>query len=67
MVASRMDGDLVRNGIVDFADFREWKAAFLGAGGSLADIDLSFFTRVPEPSTALLMLLAGAALVCYRK
>jgi hypothetical protein len=66
MVANRTDGDLVRNGIVDFADFREWKAAFLGAGGSLEGLDLALAPNVPEPSTAMLMLLSAAALVCYQ-
>ncbi len=65
-VAARIDGDLVRNGIVDFADFHQWKAAFVGAGGSLADVDLGFLGAVPEPSPALLLLLAGAGLVCYQ-
>jgi hypothetical protein len=65
-VASRNLGDLVRNGVVDFDDFHEWKAAFLGGGGSLADIDLGFLTSLPEPSGALLALLGGGAMVCYR-
>ena len=65
-VAARIDGDLVRNGIVDFADFHQWKSAFVGAGGSLANVDLGFLGAVPEPSAALLMLLAGAGLVCYQ-
>jgi hypothetical protein len=66
LVGARTDGDLVRDGIVDFADFHEWKAAFLGAGGSLADVNLGFLTNVPEPSAALLVLLGGVGLVCYR-
>jgi hypothetical protein len=65
LVGTRAEGDLVRDGIVDFDDFHEWKAAFLGVGGSLAGVDLGFLTSVPEPSAALLMLLGGAALVCY--
>lgn len=51
-VASRAEGDLVPNGRVDFDDFRQWKTAFTGAGGSLAGIDLGFGTNVPEPSSA---------------
>jgi hypothetical protein len=66
LVANRTDGDLVRNGIVDFADFREWKAAFLAAGGSLEGLDLALSPSVPEPSAALLMLLSAVALVCYQ-
>jgi len=58
MVAERSDGDLVRDGLVDFKDFREWKTAFLSGGGSLADVDLSFITNVPEPGTGLLAVLA---------
>jgi hypothetical protein len=65
-VAARTDGDLVRNGVVDFADFHQWKAAFLGMGGSLAGVDLGFLGTVPEPSTAVIMLLAGTGLVCYQ-
>jgi hypothetical protein len=49
-VSLRSDGDLVSNGVVDFADFRQWKAAFVGGGGSLAGLDLDF-TSVPEPGT----------------
>jgi hypothetical protein len=50
-VTSRAQGDLVTNRVVDFADFREWKTAFLGTGGSLAGLDLSFAENVPEPAT----------------
>ena len=60
-VTMRSQGDLVPNGRVDFADFREWKAAFLGGGGSLADIDLSFAASVPEPATWLLGAIACGA------
>jgi hypothetical protein len=55
-VASRSEGDLVRNGVVDFDDFRQWKTAFTGAGGSLAGIDLGFGANVPEPSSVALAL-----------
>jgi hypothetical protein len=50
-VTMRNEGDLVRNGMVDLSDFHQWKAAFLGMGGSLAGLDLAFFTNVPEPTT----------------
>jgi hypothetical protein len=53
-VTARTDGDLVRNGVVDFDDFHQWKGAFLGAGGSLAGLNLSFADNVPEPSSWLL-------------
>jgi len=58
LVAARSQGDLVVNGIVDFDDFRQWKTAFVGGGGSLAGIDLGFATNVPEPSTLGCVLLA---------
>jgi hypothetical protein len=57
-VATRNEGDLVPNGIVDFDDFRQWKAAFLAGGGSLADVDISFGPSVPEPASAAVVLLA---------
>ena len=56
MVSERTDGDIVRNGKVDFADFRQWKTAFVAGGGALADVDLSFLP-VPEPSAMGLLLL----------
>lgn len=62
-VTARTDGDLVDNNVVDFDDFHQWKNAFLGAGGSLAGLDVSFTNNVPEPTTAMLMLLAGGTLV----
>jgi len=58
---SRAQGDLTGGGIVDFNDFREWKAAFVGAGGSLEGRDVSF-TNIPEPASALLFMIAAAAL-----
>jgi len=55
---TRLQGNLSGDtaGLVDFADFREWKTAILAGGGSLSGLDLSF-ASVPEPSAALLMLL----------
>jgi hypothetical protein len=50
-VTMRNEGDLVRNGMVDLSDFHQWKAAFLGMGGSLAGLEHAFFTNVPEPTT----------------
>ena len=58
-VALRTQGDLNRDGIVEFADFREWKTHYLAGGGSLEGIDLSF-AGIPEPTSACL---AGFAAV----
>jgi hypothetical protein len=66
-VSMRSEGDLVRNGVVDFADFRQWKDAFTAAGGSLAGLNLNFGANVPEPSAAIIVLSAAIALVCYRR
>jgi hypothetical protein len=62
MVSLRSEGDLERNGVVDFLDFRQWKTAFVGGGGSLAGVDLGFLSNVPEPSAALLALAGWMAL-----
>jgi hypothetical protein len=67
MAGGRGMGDLSGNGIVDFPDFREWKAAFLGQGGSLAGLDLSLGGGVPEPSSLILSLMALAAIGTRRK
>jgi hypothetical protein len=66
-VASRGLGDLVRNGRVDFDDFREWKTAFVGGGGSLAGLDLGFASNVPEPSTAVLALMTLLGICSIRR
>jgi hypothetical protein len=51
-VTMRSQGDLTGDDRVTFADFREWKTAFLMGGGSLADVDVGFLSgSVPEPST----------------
>jgi hypothetical protein len=51
-VTMRSQGDLNGDEFVTFADFREWKTAFLMVGGSLADVDLNFLSEsVPEPSS----------------
>ena len=62
-VSARTDGDLVQNGIVDFADFDEWKTAFLSGGGSLTNVDFSFLANVPEPASAGLAWAAVVALI----
>jgi hypothetical protein len=61
-VTMRTQGDLNGDDVVTFADFREWKTAFVMGGGSLADVDPSFLS-VPEPSAIALALVgfAGAA------
>jgi hypothetical protein len=48
-VTLRTQGDLVSNGMVDFDDYRQWKAAFLASGGSLAVVDLGFLNNDTEP------------------
>jgi hypothetical protein len=60
---TRQQGNLSGDtaGLVDFADFREWKTAILAGGGSLEGIDLSF-TAVPEPAAALLVLIGSFGL-----
>jgi hypothetical protein len=63
---SHNQGDLDGNSIVDFADFREWKAAALGAGTSLEGIDLGFLGNVPEPGSGLLAILAALSAVTAR-
>ena len=65
-VTMRSDGDLVRNNFVDFDDFREWKAAFLGGGGSLAGVDLGFLNNVPEPGAAALALVGFLSFAATR-
>jgi hypothetical protein len=60
-VSARTMGDLVDDNVIDFADFHEWKVAFVSGGGSLAGLDLSFGANVPEPGTAALFLMAAIA------
>jgi hypothetical protein len=48
-VTLRSEGDLTADGFVDFHDFRQWKAAFLGAGANPEGLD------VPEPSGVMLI------------
>jgi hypothetical protein len=58
-VTARSMGDLTFDNFVDFADFRQWKTAFLGGGGSLEGVDLSFISGgVPEPSCVCLAFFA---------
>jgi hypothetical protein len=60
---NRSMGDLTGDGNVDFADFREWKAAHLAGGGSLEGLDLSFGSNVPEPGSAALVSMAALAII----
>jgi hypothetical protein len=62
MVSMRSQGDLVANGIVDFDDYRQWKTAFLAGGGSLAGLDLGFFSNIPEPATIIIALFSASCL-----
>jgi hypothetical protein len=61
MVGTRAEGDLTRDGVVNFSDFHEWKGAFLGMGGSLAGVDFGFLANVPEPATLSFALMAWLA------
>jgi hypothetical protein len=66
-LGNRGMGDLSGNGTVDFPDFREWKTAHVGMGGSLAGLDLGVFGgNIPEPSTTMLLLATFAALAPCR-
>jgi hypothetical protein len=62
-VTSRGAGDLNGDGLVDFLDFREWKdnAGEQGVGVSFLG------SSVPEPTSAVLTLIAGCALVAARR
>lgn len=49
---ARTDGDLDLNGEVSIEDFREWKTAFLGVGGTEAQVALAYASLgVPEPTS----------------
>ena len=66
-VTTRAEGDLVRNGTVDFNDFHQWKTAFVGAGGSLAGLDLSLIAEVPEPTSLGLVVFAACGLAAHTR
>jgi hypothetical protein len=61
-VPSRLEGDVTGDGVVNLFDFAQWKDRFLqnpgaGAGdGSLAYFD-GLLAAVPEPTTAILLML----------
>jgi hypothetical protein len=65
-VANRNQGDLVDNNVIDFDDFHQWKAAFVGGGGSLAGLDLRF-ASVPEPTAAALSIMALLGMIGRRR
>lgn len=66
---TRMQGDLTGDTMVTFADFRQWKLAYLeenSGSGSLAGIDLSFLSAVPEPAGWMLALAAALGFLPFR-
>jgi hypothetical protein len=65
-VAARAMGDLVRDGKVDFLDFRQWKTAFTAGGGSLLGLDVSF-ASVPEPTSMLSATMGLLAMTSLRR
>lgn len=56
---TRLQGDLTGEGTVNVYDFAEWKDAYLMMGGSLESIPP--LVAVPEPASAVLLLLGAAA------
>jgi hypothetical protein len=66
-VTMRSQGDLVANGVVDFADFRQWKTAFLAGGGSLVGLDLGLFNNIPEPATFVSICAAAVVIFATRR
>jgi PEP-CTERM motif len=65
---TRPQGDLDGSGVVDFADFREWRTAHGASGASLDGIDFgSMFGAVPEPSTAVLALVGLVGLAARHR
>jgi hypothetical protein len=64
---TRLQGNLSGDtaGLVDFADFRQWKTAILAGGGSLSGLDLGFVS-VPEPAAFTLVLLGLFAIGHWR-
>ena len=60
---TRMQGDLTDDGVVEFADFRQWKANVPPEMGAAASL---FGPNVPEPTSALLLLMAASSLAAAR-
>ena len=61
-VETQLEGDLSSDDFVDFTDFDLWKSASLAAVGSLATNQ-----AVPEPSTAVLVLMFTAVCTLRRR
>jgi hypothetical protein len=64
---SRSQGDLTSDGLVSLVDFKQWKGAFTGGGGSLNGVDLGFLQSVPEPSAALMVILGAIGSMVVRR
>lgn len=62
-VASRDNGDLTGDGVVDFTDFRVWS----DASGNTVSFAQLFATSVPEPSSIFLLAGFGAAFALRRR
>jgi len=62
-VSLRSDGDLTSNGVVDFADFIQWKIAFTSGSGTMEGLNLDF-SQVPEPSAFAVLLVGTCAFGC---
>jgi hypothetical protein len=58
---SRAQGDLIGNGIVDFADYREWKNNVPAGLAASAE----FFGAIPEPSAAMMFAIYGALVALF--
>ena len=58
--ANKTDGDYDNDGDVDGDDFLGWQAEFGPGGGSASGI-------VPEPATALLMVVLVSAVACFQR
>jgi hypothetical protein len=65
-VSFRSQGDLNGDGEVTFADFRQFKDSLIGAGQSLAGLNLAFL-NVPEPTTVTLGCLAVGLVTLLRR
>ncbi|TWT66889.1 hypothetical protein Pla123a_45900 [Posidoniimonas polymericola] len=59
-VTFRSEGDLNGDEFVDFADFRQWKDAYLATGATISASDIAFL-NVPEPSAVCLLLMGLSA------
>jgi hypothetical protein len=61
---TRQQGDIAGgDGIVDFADYRQWKNAAAPAVAA----SVSLFGEVPEPASGLLLAASGALLFAARR